>query len=85
MKRMSKMTGFFCVFQYIKKKAPYCSAVGKKSFVSNGGSDRKAGKTMQTFDILLTVYHYVLYVSDVKRPSSGGTTLAVFGVSCVHF
>jgi hypothetical protein len=24
-----------------------------------------------------------LYVSVVKRPSSGGTTLAVFGVSCV--
>jgi hypothetical protein len=26
-----------------------------------------------------------LHVSGVKRPSSGGTTLAVFGVSCVHF
>jgi hypothetical protein len=26
-----------------------------------------------------------LYVSGVKGPSSGGTTLAVFGVSCVHF
>jgi hypothetical protein len=25
-----------------------------------------------------------LHVSGVKRPSSGGTTLAVFGVSCVH-
>jgi hypothetical protein len=26
-----------------------------------------------------------LHISGVKRPSSGGTTLAVFGVSCVHF
>jgi hypothetical protein len=25
-----------------------------------------------------------LQVSGDKRPSSGGTTLAVFGVSCVH-
>jgi hypothetical protein len=25
-----------------------------------------------------------LHVSGVKRPSSGGTALAVFGVSCVH-
>jgi hypothetical protein len=25
-----------------------------------------------------------LHVSGVKRPSSGGTTLAVFGVICVH-
>jgi hypothetical protein len=25
-----------------------------------------------------------LHVLGVKRPSSGGTTLAVFGVSCVH-
>jgi hypothetical protein len=24
------------------------------------------------------------YASSVKLPSSGGTTLAVFGVSCVH-
>jgi hypothetical protein len=27
---------------------------------------------------------YPLHVSGVKRPSSGGTTLAVLGVSCVH-
>jgi hypothetical protein len=25
------------------------------------------------------------HVSGVKHPSSEGTTLAVFGVSCVHF
>jgi hypothetical protein len=28
---------------------------------------------------------YPLHVSGVKRPSSGGTTPTVFGVSCVHF
>jgi hypothetical protein len=48
MKSMPKMTGFFCVFQYVKEKVPYCSTVRRKCFVSNGGSDRKAGKAIQT-------------------------------------
>jgi hypothetical protein len=30
------------------------------------------------------MYLNPLHVSGVKHPSSGGTALAVFGVSCVH-
>jgi hypothetical protein len=30
-------------------------------------------------------FHNHFIVSGVKRPSSGGTTLAAFGVRCVHF
>jgi hypothetical protein len=36
-----------------------------------------------TFTITLLCLNS-LHVSGVKRPSSGGTTLAVFGVSCLH-
>jgi hypothetical protein len=34
------------------------------------------------FTITNTLCRNPLHVSGVKRPSSGGTTLAVFGVSC---
>jgi hypothetical protein len=41
------------------------------------------GEYTFTFTITLLCLN-PLHVSGVKRPSSGGTTLAVFSVSCVH-
>jgi hypothetical protein len=41
--------------------------------------------TYYTFTFTITLLCLdPLHVSGVKRPSSGGTTLAVFDVSCVH-